>query len=186
MVSTKPIASSDHRAAFALRCDRCAAWPRVSKSICRSEFPESTRACAHAQGSGHSESVVCLKLSDGPKSRSLFAGVPNGATLTNRTEAPNPISLLPPEAQALDSLNPFCRRAVEQKAASISSTDHGCEKRRGALWQGVAEQAGPARIDASHRAAPAAPTPCNNISLGDRGHTRLSTAGSNSPKLSSD
>src|SRR5262249_1607748 len=50
MVSTKPIVSSDHRAASALRCDRCAAWPRVSKSIChalsflkvRNQFP---RAC---------------------------------------------------------------------------------------------------------------------------------------------
>ena len=29
----------------------------VSKSICHSEFPESTRACACAQGRGHSESM---------------------------------------------------------------------------------------------------------------------------------
>src|SRR5215472_16054127 len=38
MVSTKPIASSDHRAAFALRCDRCAAWQRASQSICTVSF----------------------------------------------------------------------------------------------------------------------------------------------------
>jgi hypothetical protein len=30
----------------------------VSKSICHSEFPESTRACARAQGSVHSESAT--------------------------------------------------------------------------------------------------------------------------------
>jgi hypothetical protein len=40
MVSTKAVASSDHRAAFALRCDRCAAQQRVSKSICHGEFPK--------------------------------------------------------------------------------------------------------------------------------------------------
>ncbi len=39
MVSTKAVASSDHRAAFALRCHRCAARQRVSKSVCHSEFP---------------------------------------------------------------------------------------------------------------------------------------------------
>ena len=45
---------------------------------------------------------------------------PNGAALNNTTEAPEPISLesilprLPPEGQAwLNSLNRFCRRAVE-------------------------------------------------------------------------
>ena len=57
MVSTKAVASSEHRAAFALRCHRFAARQRVSKSICHSEFPESTRARAPAQGSVHSESL---------------------------------------------------------------------------------------------------------------------------------
>src|SRR5262245_14935898 len=46
--------------------------------------------------------------------------LPNGATLTNRAQAPNPTSLesilpcLPPEGQAwLNGLNRFCRQAVE-------------------------------------------------------------------------
>jgi hypothetical protein len=54
--------------------------------------------------------------------------VPNGTTLINRTEPPNPISLesilphLPPEGQAwLNGLNPFCRRAVEHDLRRVGS-----------------------------------------------------------------
>jgi hypothetical protein len=58
MVSTKSIASSDHRALFPLRCHRCAARQRASKSICHGEFPESTRARASAQGGVYSGSAA--------------------------------------------------------------------------------------------------------------------------------
>jgi hypothetical protein len=71
-----------------------------------------------------------LKPTDPPKGAALkgTTEAPNGATLTNRTEAPNPISLksilpcLPPEGQAwLNSLNPFCRRAVEHDLRRVGS-----------------------------------------------------------------
>jgi hypothetical protein len=39
----------------------------VSKSICHSEFPESTRACACAQGGVGSESASCGRSARGPQ-----------------------------------------------------------------------------------------------------------------------
>jgi hypothetical protein len=58
----------------------------VSKSICHREFPESTRACARAQGSGHSEFGAALLI-----------GIGTALAQTIPPQPPPTVAPVPPE-----------------------------------------------------------------------------------------